>query len=283
MIDLMEMEFKEKFPLARSDSHKRQNGILTVISGSGMMVGAPIFNLLGASAVGTGYIYGVIETSLLPIVGAKCPWVVFKDNYDENHSQESQNAILIGSGCDLRNDFDSMFKRVLADKAPIVLDAYALRRYKDLGLFRNGCASIDDGRADKAVIMTPHVGEFCYMTGLKPSQLESDMVRYARDFAYRENVILVLKSHKTVVTDGEEAFVNDSGCQGLAKAGSGDVLSGMIAGLVARGVKPFLAAKMGVWLHGYASVRCHEHMAISAMQPTDIVEEVKNILFEWGK
>lgn len=261
----MNMELFNKIPVADRKSNKSKNGILTVIAGSKMIAGSAVFNLLAASAVGTGYIYGVVSEDIFPICATHAPWVVYKNAY----SPLRENTILIGSGCDNRSDFDDILKSVLISDRKIIMDAYALRRYKDLDL-----------TCRQKTIMTPHLGEFSYISGYSIDEIKNNKEEIAKKYAKDNNCILVLKDYETLITDGNSVYLNTSGNAALAKAGSGDVLAGLIAGLVSRGVEEFDACKIGTYLMGLSAERTSEYMAISSVNPIDIIEEIKNILYE---
>ena len=97
-------------------------------------------------------------------------------------------------------------------------------------------------------ILTPHAGEFARIGGSNEAERVAETERFAREYG----CILLLKGHHTVISDGEETYVNQTGNPGMATAGSGDVLAGIVAALVSQGLTPGAAAGCGVWLHGKA-------------------------------
>ena len=107
-------------------------------------------------------------------------------------------------------------------------------------------------RCRDRLVITPHPGEFSRLTGTPKSEIQKDRAKRAAGFAKKFGVITVLKGQGTVVTDGERAYTNRTGNPGMATAGSGDVLTGVIAGLLAQGIQAFDAACLGVHLHGLA-------------------------------
>jgi NAD(P)H-hydrate epimerase len=100
-------------------------------------------------------------------------------------------------------------------------------------------------------IVTPHPGEFARLAGIKRLETAEREDR-ARDFAIRGDVVVVLKGHRTVVTDGNRLYVNSTGNPGMATGGCGDVLTGVITSLLGQGLEPFEAAQLGVHVHGLA-------------------------------
>jgi len=127
-------------------------------------------------------------------------------------------------------------------------------------------------RREKAFILTPHLGEFSRLVKKEVNYLKKRGKELAKNFAFRYNLILVLKGHRTIVTDGKEIFENTTGNPGMATAGSGDVLTGIIAGLVAEGMDAFNSAKLGVYLHGLAGDLAAEDKTQAGLVASDIIE-----------
>ena len=125
------------------------------------------------------------------------------------------------------------------------------------------------------VILTPHPGEMARLCGVTAREIESDRVKYARDFAKKYGCILVLKGANTVVAapDGEIAF-NTTGNPGMSTGGSGDVLAGITVSLLAQGLEPLAASKAAVYLHGEAGDKAAKKRGERAMLPTDLTEEL---------
>ena len=125
---------------------------------------------------------------------------------------------------------------------------------------------------DKNIIITPHPGEMSILTGISISEIQSKRKKIAEEFAKKYRLIVVLKGYKTVVTDGKSTYINLTGNPGMATAGSGDVLSGIIGGLMVQGFSLWKSATMGVYLHGYAgdlAAKCYGEYSLTA---GDIVE-----------
>ena len=176
------------------------------------------------------------------------------------------DCMLVGPGM----DDDSAARRVatrlvVATKATTVLDAGALRAH--------------GARRDSHVILTPHLGEMASITGQPSSELSRRAPASARDFAQAENVTLVLKGACTYVasTDGR-VWVFEGGSVGLGTSGSGDVLSGVIAGLAARGASPEQAAVWGVWLHGRAGRALSARYGLIGYLAREIATEIPALL-----
>jgi len=157
---------------------------------------------------------------------------------------EKASAIVIGPGLGTSAASEKMLRHVLAMECPTLIDADGLNLLaKNLALLKE---------AKGPLVVTPHIGEMERLIGRKFSADERESV--ARDFVATHNVTLVLKGTRTLVAaPGQPLFVNTTGNPGLATGGSGDTLSGIIGGLLAQGLAPFDAARLGVWLHGHAA------------------------------
>ena len=131
------------------------------------------------------------------------------------------------------------------------------------------------------MILTLHLGEMARLCGVSTAQIAAAPLPWAQKLAAQWNVIVVLKGAHTVVAapDGR-TYLNQTGNPGLAKAGSGDVLTGIIASLLSQGMEPLEAAACGVWLHGAAADRCAQRLSIYYMQPDDILSDLGKLLRE---
>jgi NAD(P)H-hydrate epimerase len=121
-----------------------------------------------------------------------------------------------------------------------------------------------------ARIVTPHPGEFARLTGLDVATIQNDREKHASEFAKKNNVIVVLKGQDTVITDGERIAVNTTGNSGLATGGTGDVLTGVLASLLAQGMPAFEAAQFGVYLHGLAGDLAAEEFSKPGLIASDL-------------
>jgi NAD(P)H-hydrate epimerase len=122
------------------------------------------------------------------------------------------------------------------------------------------------------LVCTPHPGEFAALTGLTTQLIQSERKPQAVRFATENHLVLALKGHATVVTDGQRVYVNTTGNSGMAKGGSGDVLTGLIAALSAQGLAPLEATQLGVYLHGLAGDLATANLGEHAVLPLDLVD-----------
>ncbi len=241
--------FFSHYPKRRSDSNKFDNGRVFLIAGSYGMAGACILNIIGARSVGTSYIEVSLSKDIYPIVATNEITAVYhpddlsKDEIDLPAMYKA-GAVAFGSGMTKHPKKESYLESVLKTvKVPIIIDAeglHILARHPEFYHLNSG------------MILTPHLGEFSDMTGLTVEEIEKDRINTASEFAKKHHVILVLKGPHSLIVNSDGSYVlNDSGNEALARAGSGDVLTGMIAGLCSLYSDPYQATVDAVWLHGH--------------------------------
>lgn len=243
--------FFAHYPIRKKDSNKFDNGRVLLISGSYGIAGAAILNIIGVRSVGVSYIHSLVSDDIYPIVsGNEITTVYHPDRLlDEDYLNELKlegkvDSVGFGSGldnhpfalkylCDVLNNYD----------VPIVIDAYGLRLLAE---------NEELYSLNKNLILTPHMGEFSKLVHMSIEEINKDKENIAISFAKANKVILVLKGPETLIfsKDGKVSR-NDSGNEALARAGSGDVLTGMISGLCALYDDPYEACVDGVWLHGH--------------------------------
>lgn len=182
------------------------------------------------------------------------------------------DAALIGPGLGRSEGVEEVVRRVMETvQYPLVLDADGINAI-------SGHMDILYRRRESPTIVTPHDGEFARMGG---DLSDGDRVTAARKFAMTFGCLLVLKGHRTIIClpDGE-IFVNTTGNSGMAKGGSGDVLSGILVSLLAQGLHPVKAAVCAVWIHGRAGDLCAEKFGERAMTPSDMIAVLGEVFKE---
>ncbi|MDD4932968.1 MAG: NAD(P)H-hydrate dehydratase [Methylacidiphilaceae bacterium] len=242
-------ELSRWLPRRSAHCHKNQFGRVLLLGGSRGFTGAPAMAAHAAHRVGAGLVTLGVREEIYPIVAARSrpETMVFPIS---DHSLLSSNlsratAVAIGPGLGLdRAAEDLLALLVEANGSPAVFDADALTLLaRNPGLF---------DRFRFPAVLTPHPGEMGRLLGREIRDEEREEA--AREFVERTPVILVLKGTRTlVVRKGEPFWYNTTGNPGLAAGGSGDTLLGLLAGLIAQGIPPWEAAKLGVWLHGRAA------------------------------
>jgi NAD(P)H-hydrate epimerase len=184
---------------------------------------------------------------------------------------EKANAVAIGPGLGLNKQTVSAVRRIIALvlrlKKPLLLDADGLRA---LGVVKKKIF-------DTSTVMTPHAGEFQAISGKPPSRDMKVRPNEVRNFASRSGGVVLLKGHTDVVSDGMRVKFNNTGNPGMTVGGTGDVLSGIVAGLLAQGVDGFRAAVAGAFINGAAGDFAEEQLGYH-LTATDLLEHIPKVM-----
>ncbi len=236
----------ETFPWPRYSMHKYQRGHVLIVGGEAM-TGAARLSAMAAARAGAGLVTVVAPASVCPIYSTALSSVMVRpaDNaemLDDVLSDERKNVVVVGPGAGVSSTTKEYVLRILNTRRACVLDADAI------SVFASDPQSLFDAIAGPCVL-TPHEGEFSRIFSDKGGKVERALHASAQCGA-----VVVLKGSDTVIAapDGR-AIINTNAPPNLATGGTGDVLSGLIAGLLAQGMEPFSAAAAAVWLHGEAA------------------------------
>ncbi len=264
----------------KKDAHKGTYGRVLVIGGDSGMCGAPYFSALGAYRAGAGLveIYTSAENRI-PIQTLIPEAVVTAADFTDPDLSALEgalcraSAVCIGMGLGQSHGAKRILQYTLENAScPILIDADALNIIGKSGI------NIPDG-----AIVTPHPMELSRLTKKSVGELMEDLQANAVSFAEKNNCTVVAKDWRSVITDGETVFVNSSGSSALAKGGSGDVLAGVIAAFLARGLNALDAAALGAYVHGKAGEFAAEKMlGEEGVLARDIADHVAYAI-EWGK
>ena len=266
-------------------AHKGDFGKVFILAGSEGYTGAPVLAAQAAVRVGAGLVFLGVPREIYPIAAVKCdeamPFPLPEEYHRILEKAKSCDVALIGPGLGRAPRTEDLVLRLLADlEIPVVLDADGINAV-------SGHIDILDKRSAPTVL-TPHDGEFQRLTGCElPIR---DRMAAAREFAKTHGCVLVLKGHGTVTAapDGR-VILNATGNPGMAKGGSGDVLAGMLAGLLGQkhlnGPYTDLAERtaVAVWYHGLTGDRCAEELGEYGMTPTDMIRAIPHVLKEQGE
>jgi hydroxyethylthiazole kinase-like uncharacterized protein yjeF len=274
-------------PVRRSDSHKGDYGKVMILTGSNGMTGCGCLSSMAALRCGAGLVYTAVPGSLAPIYGAAAVEPVVLPLEDGGrgclcaHSagqileyMERMDAAAIGPGLTASEDIRLIVEQIIENsRIPLVLDADVLNSIS------GNPAVLKKLKA--AAVITPHPGEMARLTGLGIADIQRDRVGTASRFAAEYGVTVVLKGSRTVtaIPDGR-IFINPTGNAGMATAGSGDVLAGVIAGLAAQGLSICDAAVAGVYLHGLAGDNAAESIGMHGIVAGDILVRIPRIIKE---
>ena len=262
-------------PRRKTDGHKGDFGKLLVIGGSVGYTGAPYLAASAAVRSGCGLVFLGVPEAIWQVEASKCVSAMpfpLEDrrgllSYRALHTIREKLAacdvLALGPGLGKSEQVTRLVLELLAQtEKPVVLDADGINAL-------SGHMDVLDARRGRITVLTPHDGEFARLGG---DLSGGDRVQAARDFAAEHGCVLVLKGHRTVTAAPEgNVLVNTTGNSGLAKGGSGDVLTGVIVSLIAQGVPVVQAAALGVWLHGRAGDLAAEDLTAYAMTPEDVI------------
>lgn len=256
-----------KMPKRIENSHKGTYGRILNVSGSDYMSGAAYLSSIAALTVGCGYVVLCSTLRVIKAVAAKSSDIVFSPLSDVCNQLEKANVLLFGCGLSTEGTSNVLFNKVFNSNIniPTVIDADGL----------NLLAKLDIKTLPKNLILTPHPKEAAGLLGVSTEEVLSDMEFYAKVLSKKYSCVTVLKSHNTVVCSKDlEIYTNDTGNSALSKAGSGDVLAGIIAGLLAQKCEPFYAAKLGVYLHGLCADIAKKKLTEYSLLASDIIKYI---------
>lgn len=260
------------------DTNKGDYGKVLVIAGSKGMSGAAYLCAKAALRTGAGLVKIYTTSDNRTILQSQFPEAIVScyDTFDEmslRKEMEWSTVCAIGPGISksdiAKNIVEYVVKRY--DK-PLVIDADAIN------IISNNKSILKDH--NNQIIITPHLGEMKRLIGGEIPDIKNDMINKASDCTKEYNVITVLKSAATVVSLKENVFINTSGNNGMATAGSGDVLTGIITGLIANNINPEYAAVLGVYLHGLCGDKASEKLGAHFVNASDIIEMISVVLKE---
>jgi NAD(P)H-hydrate epimerase len=265
------------------DAHKGTAGLVLVVAGSRGMAGAAALCGNAALRGGAGLVKIAAPDAVLDTVAALAPCCTTAPLPDDGTSiargaaevvlrlAEGSHAIAMGPGLGQTEGVATAVYTIIGHATvPIVLDADGLNV-----LGRHARDVLRTAR--EPVIVTPHPGEAARLLGIKTREVQADRLETAAELA-QLGAVAILKGAGTVVCDGGRVYVNDTGNPGMATGGAGDVLTGLVAALVASGMAPFDAAVLGVWAHGRAGDLAAQRLGILGMIATDILSCLPEVL-----
>jgi hydroxyethylthiazole kinase-like uncharacterized protein yjeF len=268
-----------------ADSHKGDYGRVLVVAGSLGKTGAAHLAAMGALRAGAGLVTVATPAACQSIVAAMAPEYMTEALADSGEGLAPQgvdylieiarDVIAVGPGLGTRPGTRA-FVQELLDRAtcPLVVDADGL----------NAFAAEPDrltGREGRDVIITPHPGEMARLVGMSADEVQASRLDIARNFAAAHRVYVVLKGHRTLIaTPDEKVYINPTGNPGMATGGTGDVLSGMIAALVAQMLDAEAACRLAVYLHGVAGDLAEADVGEMSMTASDLVDHIGDAILE---
>ncbi|WP_026883732.1 bifunctional ADP-dependent NAD(P)H-hydrate dehydratase/NAD(P)H-hydrate epimerase [Clostridium akagii] len=255
-------------------SHKGDYGSVLVFAGSNEYVGAAYICSMGAARSGAGLVTLCSSKDILNILREKLTEVMtvsFEDSDRIQKLMEKSKAIALGPGMgNTENTFNTVIYVLKNAKCPIVLDADGLNVFSGkLNMFN--CEN-------RGIVITPHLGEMSRLTGLTIDFIKENRISTAQNFAKEHEIIVLLKGYNTVITDGITTYINPTGNSAMASGGMGDCLTGIIAGFIAQGLSPLVAAAAGAYIHGLSGETLSKNMfSVSA---TELLREIPYTIHE---
>jgi hydroxyethylthiazole kinase-like uncharacterized protein yjeF len=259
------------------NANKYDFGHVLVIGGSPGMVGAPYMAGLAALKVGAGLVtiasiepvISKLEKRTVEIMTLSLPDYSEASITKVNRYIKERRVSVIVFGPGLQDSAAGLLQSLIGnDNIDLIVDGGGL------GILKDNIALLDAKRL-KPMIITPHLGEFQRFFSKPLPKTETELIKTAEEFALKHKLILVLKGHPTHVFDTSgQTYMNTTGGPTLAKAGSGDVLAGMIAGILAQGITPSTAAQSAVYLHGLAGDIAAAKKTEPAVIASDLIDGI---------
>lgn len=260
------------------NAHKGDFGKVCIIGGSLGMSGSVYLSSIASLRSGCGLSYIVCPSSISEILQIKSTESIIKEitgkffSYDKKVEEKILNfikdkdSLAIGPGMGRADNLDKLLKSIINNfNKNIVIDADGLNALaKDLAIIKN----------HKNIVLTPHVMEFHRLSKIPIDIINKNREEVAKKFAKDHKVILVLKGHRTIVTDGDYIYINKTGNSGMATAGSGDVLTGIIATNLAL-MNPLKASIVSVYIHGLSGDLAKEKIGEDSIIASDIVDNIQ--------
>ncbi|MBQ8162916.1 MAG: NAD(P)H-hydrate dehydratase [Clostridia bacterium] len=285
-----ESDCKAVFPKRNNFSNKGTYGYATLIGGSleysgavklanlalcSLKTGAGVVKLASAASLFNAISPYLLESTFYPL-SDKDGSIIFKKE-EIDGALKGVKALAIGMGIGAKSESYEIIKHVLENYSlPTVIDADGLNALSqgDMNILKSTKCS---------VILTPHPAEFERLSKIPKERVFEDPIKYAKEFAKEYGVILLLKGSTTVITDGEDVFLSNTGCSGMATAGSGDVLSGIILGICSQNPdkeKMLLNTAVGAYINGKAGEYAQKEQGCVGMVSSDTVKQIPAVIKE---
>ena len=275
-------------PARTPDFHKGKAGRVLVVAGSAGMTGAGGLACRACLRAGAGVVLWAIPKSLnaigevislevitlpIPDTPSGAPAMDAREILVE--AAKETDCVVLGPGLPVAGDTGELMRLLIPEiYPPLVLDGGAFSAI--------GTDAMIIRKRQAPTIITPHPGEMGRITGKTVPDVQARRREFAVKYAKLSGAVVALKGHATLVTNGADVFVNGTGNPGMATAGAGDVLCGVIAALVGQGLAPFEAAKLGVHLHGLAGDLAAAEKGVYGLVATDIIEKLPAAFMEYA-
>lgn len=283
-----------RVPMRESEANKGSCGKVLIVAGSDHMGGAACMSAAAAYRSGCGLVRVFThENNRVPLL-CHVPEAIVETYVCTSDTKQQEvyrerlaaacawaDCIVAGPGLSTTAFAEGLFETVLANssQASLVIDADALNLIARSLTLRKKLAALETN-----VVLTPHVGEMARLVGKDIAAVKKAAVSLAQALAQELSSVCVLKDAATVVTDGSDTYINTSGNCGMATAGAGDVLTGVLAGMLTAGFSDFKeAVNMAVYIHGLAGDAGCERLGAYGMKAWDIVEAIPQVIKQCSK
>lgn len=275
----------EYFPDRKRNVHKGNFGKVAIVGGSKNFPGSIYLSLGGLTSLkaGAGYANLVVPESMYNCYALKnpeCTLMTIKDDngcilFDPKTMDQllKYDVIVFGMGIGVSEQvYKTLLYLIDNYKGKLIIDADGLNTISKYG------THILDKERTCDVVLTPHIGEFSRLSNMDKQSILSDPINCAKEFAKEYNLIIVLKNAVSIITDGERVYLNTTGCGGMAKGGSGDVLSGFVGGVVARNKELIESVCSACYVFGRAGEIAQSNDSAYTITASDIVKNLGNAI-----
>ena len=275
---------KKIYTKRKRTGFKGDYGKILIIAGSPGMTGAASLCAEACFRSGAGLVYNAVpesrkyeyeslvrESISIPVEDGGYEYVSNISAKDISLAAKGKTSVVIGPGLHQNSRSHEIFREIIAKtNIPIIVDARTLNDLAD----EKDTLKTASGR----IILTPHPGEMARLVSTDVSEIQKNRISVAMKFAKEYGAIVLLKGHRTIITDGTTAWLNTTGNPGMATAGSGDVLCGIIAAALSYTSDLLEAAAAGTYIHGLAGDAAADRMGEYGMKSGDIISELPNII-----
>ena len=260
-----------QLPPRAADAHKGDLGRVYVLAGSATMLGAAVLCARAVMRAGAGLVRVALPDALVSLLPLAVPEATTSDRRRptlRRHLGEG-DGVVVGPGLTPSAGTRALVDLVLRDASqPVVVDADAL----------NVLAPLQRALPSGAFVLTPHPGEAARLLGVTAREIQEDRAGAVAELCKRSGATVLLKGEGTLVADGERIFRSRTGNAGMATAGAGDALSGLLGALLARGMQPFDAACLAAHAHGVAGDLAREARGIDGVVASDLCDRLGEAL-----
>ncbi|HWT74642.1 MAG TPA: NAD(P)H-hydrate dehydratase [Mobilitalea sp.] len=290
-----------RLPERKNYSNKGTYGKVLIIAGSKGMSGAAFLSAKAAYRTGAGLVKVLTSEANRQIIQTSIPEALFaaydEDNLNEDERQEKllealawASVVVIGPGIGLSGTAEELVETIIKKaKVPVIIDADAITLLskkmdqKLPGATVKGRLDYLSAYLNDQTILTPHLMELSRLIGIPVSEIINNLIDTAHQCSYNNKLIYAIKDARSIVTQGMNTCLNISGNNGMATGGSGDVLTGIMAALIAQGMEAYETACLAVYLHGLAGDAAANEKGVYSLMASDIVNSIEKVIRRKGK